>query len=110
MTELSGYRIMWMVVMFDIPVMSKDQRHSATSFRKELLNQGFIMAQYSVYMRACSDSSVADRISFHLSESVPQDGKVDILMLTDKQYQNIKSFLGKKTIGRYDPPDQLTLF
>ena len=51
---LSGYRLMWMVVLFDLPVGTKKERKAATKFRKFLLDQGFEMSQYSVYMRFCA--------------------------------------------------------
>ena len=55
MSELSGYRVMWVVTLFDLPVVTKDQRHEATRFRKALLQRGFQMAQLSVYFKYCHD-------------------------------------------------------
>ena len=100
MTELSGYRVMWVVTLFDLPVLSKQERKEATGFRKFLLKQGFQMAQLSVYMKYCRDKTQADRLAIRIAQAVPDGGKLDILMLTDKQYENIITFYGNKKIKR----------
>jgi len=46
---LSGYRNMWLLVMFDLPVTQKEERKEAADFRNYLLDLGFEMAQFSVY-------------------------------------------------------------
>lgn len=50
---LTGYRLMWVMVIFDLPVQTKAQRRAATKFRNFLLDEGFSMSQFSVYMRFC---------------------------------------------------------
>ena len=45
---LNGYSIMWLYVMFDLPVETKAQRKAAAGFRKDLLKDGFSMHQFSV--------------------------------------------------------------
>ena len=51
---LSAYRLMWMMVMFDLPVSTKAERKAATGFRNFLLDEGFEMSQFSVYLRFCA--------------------------------------------------------
>ncbi len=100
MTELSGYRIMWVVTLFDLPVVTKRERREATDFRKFLLKQGFQMAQLSVYMKYCRDKTQADLLAIRITQAVPDGGKLDILMLTDKQYENVITLYGRKKIKR----------
>ena len=57
---LTGYRLMWMVVMFDLPVVLKAERKAATEFRNALLDMGFEMSQFSVYMRMCTRPAQVD--------------------------------------------------
>lgn len=57
---LSSYRIMWMIVMFDLPVVEKAERRAATEFRNSLLDLGFEMSQFSVYMRFCTSAAQVD--------------------------------------------------
>ena len=57
--QTNGYRIMWLVVMFDLPVATKIERKLATQFRNNLLDMGFEMMQFSVYTKFCSSKSKA---------------------------------------------------
>ena len=51
--HFSGYQLMWILVMFDLPVGTKEQMRAATRFREYLLDEGFEMAQFSIYARFC---------------------------------------------------------
>jgi CRISPR-associated protein Cas2 len=107
---LSGYRLMWVMVMFDLPVGSKAERKQATGFRNGLLDLGFEMSQFSVYLRFCSGKEQAERLTREIARKVPRAGKVHILCFTDKQYENIVSFRGKERQNAWKNPDQFTLF
>ncbi len=107
---LSGYRLMWMLVMFDLPVMTKEERKAATDFRNALLDLGFEMSQFSVYLRLCTSSSQVDKYSKYVEQCLPEGGKVNVLQFTDKQYENIISFHGKKMQPQLKTPDQFDLF
>jgi len=107
---LSGYRIMWMLVMFDLPVMTKAERSAATKFRQFLLDQGFEMSQYSIYLRFCSGKEQAETHIKRVRANLPKTGKVHILTITDKQYESIVSFDGRKREPGWRNPDQLALF
>lgn len=58
--RLNEYRIMWVLVLFDLPTDTKKQRHAASKFRKELLSDGFTMFQFSIYLRHCPSIENAD--------------------------------------------------
>lgn len=107
---LSGYRIMWIVVMFDLPVVEKVERKAATDFRNALLDMGFEMSQFSVYMRFCSSQSQVDTYCTQVERSLPTGGKVNILQFTDKQYERIITFRGKAKQPCKKSPDQYDLF
>lgn len=107
---LSGYRLMWMIVMFDLPVVEKVERKAATDFRKSLLDQGFEMTQFSVYMRFCTSQAQVDTYGKRVEDALPEGGKVNILTFTDKQYERIVSFQGKTKQPANKTPDQFDLF
>lgn len=107
---LSGYRLMWMLVMFDLPVVDAKERKAATAFRNALLDQGFEMAQFSVYLRHCTGPEHADTLTKRVQSELPDGGRVDILYFTDKQYERIASFVGRKRAGARKNPDQFALF
>lgn len=107
---LSGYRLMWMTVMFDLPVVEKAERRAATEFRNTLLDMGFQMSQFSVYMRFCTSTTQVDTYCKRVESALPQGGKVNILQFTDKQYERIVSFHGKAKQPANKTPDQFDLF
>jgi len=107
---LSGYRLMWVVVMFDLPVVEKAERKAATDFRNALLDMGFEMSQFSVYMRFCSSPTQLDTYCSQVEKCLPSGGKVHILQFTDKQYERIITYRGKDKQPGNKSPDQYELF
>ena len=99
---------MWMFTMFDLPVTTNGQRKKATRFRNHLLDLGFEMVQFSVYARYCFAKERAEALVPKIRAKVPDEGKVKIITITDKQFANIVH-LG--TGGEKPAPrGQLTLF
>lgn len=109
MSELNGYRLMWMMVMFDLPVKEPDERAAATAFRNFLLDEGFEMSQYSVYFRFMGERERCRPVIRRVRACVPANGKVSILQFTDRQFGEIIS-IQDRTVGKApDIPDQLTI-
>lgn len=109
MSELSGYRLMWVVALFDLPVKTKAQRKAAADYRKHLLSMGFQMVQLSVYFKFCRDKEQVKVIARDLERKVPTGGRVDLLSITDKQYSQIVTIRRGARVQR-ENPSQLTLF
>ena len=109
MTYLSGYRLMWIMVLFDLPVTTEKERKKATKFRNFLIDNSFEMVQFSVYMRPCPSKEHIERLIKLIENNVPEDGKVDILPITDKQYENIVTIRGSNKLQRNNP-NQYILF
>jgi CRISPR-associated protein Cas2 len=107
---LTGYRLMWMIVMFDLPVVLKAERKAATDFRHALLDMGFEMSQFSVYMRMCTSSTQIETYCRRVEAALPDGGKVNILQFTDKQYERIISYHGQAKQPANKTPDQFDLF
>ena len=107
---LSSYRLMWMIVMFDLPVVEKAERKAATDFRKALLDMGFEMSQFSVYLRFCTSPAQLDTYAKMVESALPSGGKVHVLQMTDKQYERVISFHGKAKQADVKAPDQFDLF
>jgi len=100
---------MWMIVMFDLPVLSKLQRRRAAKFRHDLLDEGFQMAQYSVYMKFCGQRDAADALARRVERLMPSEGRVSILTVTDKQYGRMRVFFGGGKRHPQPPRGQLVL-
>jgi len=107
--HLNGYRLMWMMVMFDLPVVKAADRKEYTRFRNYLLDCGFDMSQYSVYMRLVSSKERAQKFETMIEDQLPQNGAVHIVTITDKQYENIKAYHGHSQKELKKTP-QLQLF
>lgn len=96
--------------MFDLPVVERSERKAATDFRNTLLDMGFEMAQFSVYMRFCTSQAQIDTFCKRVEQALPEGGKVNILIFTDKQYERIISYCGKAKQAAKKSPDQFNLF
>ncbi len=108
--RLNAYRIMWLFVFFDLPTNTKKERKAASRFRKELLQDGFSMMQFSVYVRHCASKESAEVHIKRVKSMVPSKGQVSILSITDKQYGMITNFWGRKVEPLPEGPKQLELF
>lgn len=109
-TILNGYRLMWLMVMFDLPVVSDIDRRVATKFRHFLEKEGFSMCQYSVYARYCGPREKTERIYRSIESHLPVKGKVNILCFTDKQFGNIVIYENNRRRASKENPDQYVLF
>ncbi|QMU56108.1 MAG: CRISPR-associated endonuclease Cas2 [Candidatus Mycalebacterium zealandia] len=105
-----GYRTVWIIVMFDLPTDTKRARKDYTKFRKHIMQDGFIMMQFSVYARHCASEENAYVHSGRVRESLPPEGEVRIITITDKQFGRMQIFYGKKRKKLERAPQQITLF
>ena len=109
--RLNAYHIMWLFVFFDLPVVTKKERKIAALFRKNLMKDGFVMLQYSVYIRHCGSYESANVHINRVKVLIPDTGNVSILSVTDKQYGEIVNFWGKEKKKKMKmEPIQLELF
>jgi CRISPR-associated protein Cas2 len=107
---LSAYRFMWLLVMFDLPVITKAERAAATKFREWLLDEGYEMSQLSIYMRFCVGREQVDRRIRDISKSRPANGQVHVLAVTDRQFEQMAVFRGPASGRGRKAPNQLELF
>lgn len=105
-----GWRSMWVIAMFDLPTDSPKARKAYARFRKNLLEDGFTMMQYSVYSRHCASIENADVHVKRMGAVVPAEGEVRFLTITDKQFGRIQVYVGKKRQKTAAPLSQLELF
>ena len=104
------YDFMRLILFFDLPVITKEQRKIYAQFRKFLIKNGYIMMQYSVYVRHCASK---ENMQVHINRvrrSMPPSGYTSILSVTDKQYGDILNFWGKVERAKPEIPQQLELF
>lgn len=107
---LSGYRLMWILVMFDLPTDTKPQRKAATDFRNFLLEEGFERSQFSVYARFVNGKEAFQTRVNRIERNLPESGDVQILNFTDRQYRDIVHFSDQRRNAPRENPNQLVLF
>jgi len=101
---------MWMMVMFDLPVIESEERKRATAFRNRLMDEGFEMSQFSVYTRFVGTREMCVPFIKRIKSYAPPDGHITILMFTDKQYHEIINIENRTPVNMADTPSQLALF
>lgn len=109
-THLSAYRLMWLLVTFDLPVETRKQRKAAHDFRVYLLDLGFEMSQLSNYLRFCNGKEQFDSYIRKIEGNLPARGDVFVFQFTDRQYENIVRFSDQSRRRRQKNPEQLALF
>lgn len=109
-TRLNAYRIMWLQVCFDLPTNTSAERRTAANFRKQLLQDGFMMFQYSVYWRHCASRENAAVHKKRIKSFLPEKGHVTILELTDKQFSRMEIYDNYERPKLPDPSRQIEFF
>lgn len=107
---LNQYRSMWVLVFFDLPTETRLERKVASGFRKRLLDDGFTMFQFSIYLRFCASR---ENTAVHIKRTknnLPKKGKVCIMQITDKQFGMIELFHGTVEVTKDTGGQQLELF
>lgn len=110
MDRFSEYRVMWILVLFDLPTETKKDKKAYALFRKNLQRDGFTMFQFSIYVRHCASQENAAVHIKRVKSFLPEYGNVWIICITDKQFANIELFYGKKPLPPEAPGQQLELF
>jgi CRISPR-associated protein Cas2 len=101
---------MWIMAMFDLPTDTKAARKAYHDFRETLLDDGFTMMQFSVYTRHCASEENADVHEARVRASLPEDGEVRLITITDKQFERMKVFYGRTRVATEKAPQQISFF
>ena len=110
LSRLNAYRIMWVLVMYDLPMVNEADKRRYAHFRKTLLKDGFQKFQFSMYVRHCSSKESAEVHVKRVRSMLPSKGDIGIMQITDRQFGMIEIFHGKETAKRPEIVRQLELF
>ena len=89
-----SYRFMRVLVLFDLPVLTGDQRREYARFRKFLLKSGFLMLQESVYCKLALNTTAVNGIVDQIHKNKPEEGLVQLSTVTEKQYAKMDLIVG----------------
>lgn len=92
---MNKYKDMRIIVMFDLPTITHKEKQEYSKFRKFLLNNGYIMVQYSVYSRFCRNTTDTSKHIKRVSENRPKYGNVRVLQVTEHQYSSMVFLVGE---------------
>ena len=90
-------RFMRMIVFFDLPVKTSEERKIANRFRKSLIKDGYQMLQLSVYSRIVRGRDSLAKHERRLIQMLPINGNVRCLEVTEKQYAGMKLLIGNNS-------------
>ena len=100
---------MRIMVMFDLPVVTSEQRREYTKFRKFLIKSGFLMMQESIYCKLALNGTAANAIIENVRKNKPPEGLVQLLTVTEKQYAKMEFIIGTSTSEVLDSDERLVI-
>ena len=100
---------MRVIVFFDLPTETANDRKIYAKFRKMLINEGFIMMQESVYSKLALNNSIANSIKEKIYKNKPPEGIVQMMVITEKQYSSIEYVVGEKNNDVIDNTERLII-
>lgn len=96
---MTKYNFMRIIVMYDLPNNNFDENKDYTKFRKNLIKNGYIMMQFSVYIKCLNTKTKFKNEVKKISKFIPTQGNIRILTVTEKQYQDIIYLNGESNIN-----------
>ena len=106
----SKYRMAWVLVFFDLPVGTPEERRDASNFRKDLLKDGYIMVQFSVYARPCGSADRVETQVRRLKSKIPAKGEVRGLLISDAQWGRMIIMRSQQKADAEKMPAQMMFF
>ena len=100
---------MRVMVFFDLPVGTTAERREYARFRKGLIREGFVMMQESVYLKLAQNSGAAEAVINNVKKNTPSEGLVQLLSVTEKQFQKMEYLAGKSKSKVLDSDDRLVI-
>ncbi len=100
---------MRVIVFFDLPVLTAKNRRDYVHFRKYLIKSGFLMEQESVYSKLAANASVADSIIESVRKNRVDEGLIEVLKVTEKQYSNMQFITGNRSCQVLNTDERLII-
>lgn len=110
--DTEKFKMGWLMVAFDLPVGTKEERKRATGFRDFLIDDGYSMMQFSVYVRPCVSFARQETHMSRLKAHIPDEGSVRAIFITRSQWERSYVIHGKpaKKVSPEDMPEQILLW
>lgn len=102
-----SYRFMRIVLFFDLPTLTEKNRKEYARFRKFLIKTGFMMLQESIYVKLALNATITNTLMNNLEKNKPEEGLIQILLVTEKQYSKLYMLLGENRNEVLDTTERL---
>lgn len=100
---------MRVLVFFDLPVITEENRRAYRKFRKFLLKNGFLMLQESAYCKLALNSTAVRTIVDNVHKNKPEEGLIQLLTVTEKQYAKMDIIIGNIKNEILDSDERLVI-
>lgn len=104
---MSSLRFMRMIVFFDLPTETLEDRRAYRMFRKALIKNGFLMMQESVYCKLLTTPSVENSVKNMIRKNKPPKGLVQTLIVTENQFAKMEFIVGESKSDVIDSKERL---
>lgn len=91
------YAQLRLLCMFDLPTETAKEKKDYRLFRKLLLENGFVMLQYSIYYRTLPNRSALKKYERILKSKAPRHGNVRLIYVTENQFQDMLLITGNRS-------------
>ena len=102
-----SYRFMRVLLFFDLPTETEEDKSNYRHFRKMLIKNGFIMLQKSVYTRMLITPTAAQSVLNTVRKNKPKNGTVQLLTVTEKQFARSEYIAGEYSSDIIDTDERL---
>lgn len=106
---MAGFRFMRMLVFFDLPTFTNEDKRNYRQFRKLLMKNGFIMLQESVYCKMMTSPSMESSVKNMINKNKPPKGLIQTLMVTEKQFVKMDYVVGEYSNDVIDTEERLII-
>lgn len=100
---------MRIIVMFDLPTLTANDKREYVKFRKYLIKSGFLMLQESVYCKLTLNTTVADAVANNVRNNKPADGLVQMLTVTERQFSKMEIIVGELKSRVLDTDERMVI-
>lgn len=85
---------MRIILFFDLPTQTPKDRREYSVFRKNLIKEGFIMMQESVYTKLVLNSTILSSAMRRVRTFLPSTGLIQSIIITEKQFSSMLTMIG----------------
>jgi CRISPR-associated protein Cas2 len=85
------------LLFFDLPVLTSNNRRDYRKFVKMVKKAGFYRLQESVFVKMSLDISAANNTINNIKKTLPPDGNIFCITITEKQFAEMQILLGESS-------------